>query len=179
MNDIRDLIQTPAEGTGLDQQTIDGLLAQGISIRALSSPWSVMRAQVCFAPWADRYFPSAIGESALIFGVIDAGQLVDVAAWWPQGNKIGTRLGVGACLGQGQVGRDGLGVADRPLPVFRTPLTWLQRNRRRLVVADRVAAAHLLVDVAITGEDKAHDDELLRVLTLRPPLIVSTTRLTA
>lgn len=177
MIDVLDLLDDPTECKALDGATLKRLLDLGITWAALAKPWAVQRAHVCFQPWADRYFPTCAGEPALIFGVIDDGELVDLAAWWPKGNRIGTRIGVGACLGQGQVGRGGHGMADQPLPVFRTPLAWLQRNRRGLVVADRVAAAHLLVDKAITGEDAAHDDDLLQNLTLRPPLIVRTAEL--
>jgi hypothetical protein len=168
----------PAEAGPLDHVTLASLFAQGIDAPAIATPWCVSRAHVCFLPWANRYVPMCTGEPALIFGILDDG-LIDLAAWWPAGGKIGTRLGIGACLGQGQIGRDGLGMADRPIPVFRNPLTWLRQNRRGLVVADWDAAAHLLSDVALRPEDERHGIELSRRLRVRPPIIVSRVRLAA
>jgi hypothetical protein len=172
------LEENPDEAADLDCATIANLLAQGVDALAIGSPWCVRRAYVSFQPWGDSYLPLCTGEPALIFGIFDRG-LIDLAAWWPAGGKIGTRLGIGACLGQGQIGRDGLGMADRPIPVFRNPVTWLRQNRRGLVVADWDAAAHLLSDVALRPEDERHGIELSRRLRVRPPIIVSRMRLAA
>jgi hypothetical protein len=177
--DLLALIEdNPDEAVNLDQATLTNLLAQGIAASAIASPWGVARARVCFRHWADRYFPMCTGEPALIFGILDDG-LIDLVAWWPAGGKIGTRLGIGGCLGQGQIGRDGLRMADRPIPVFRNPVTWLRQNRRGLVVADWDAAAHLLSDVALRPEDERHGIELSRRLRVRPPIIINPMRLAA
>src|SRR5689334_20846344 len=109
--DVLALLEDPDEAASLDGGTLANLLAEGIDIMAITSPWCVSRAHVTFQPRADRYVPIVTGEPALIFGILDDG-LIDLAAWWPTGGKIGTRLGVGACLGQGQIGRGGIGMAD-------------------------------------------------------------------
>jgi hypothetical protein len=171
-SDLLDLLVNPEEASALDHLTLTSLLALGIDMMAIASPWCLSRAHVAFLPRADRYMPLCTGEPALIFGILDPGP-IDLAAWWPTGDRIGTRLGVGASLGQGQIGRDGLGIADRPIPVFRNPLTWLRRHREGLVVADWKAASHLLSDLALRPENEGHGAELTRRLRLPPPIIVS------
>ncbi len=184
MTAVVTLFGDDAEAQVLDPPTLRRLLGQGIALDAITSFPLVLRGQVCFPPLANRYSPMVIGESALIFGILDMDDLgdlniVDLAAWWPTGGKIGTRLGIGACLGQEQIGRDGLGRADRPLPIFREPLTWLKHHRRGLVVVDWRVAAHLLSDVAVRPEDDAHGAELARRLKVRPPLFAPPGRGTA
>ena len=163
----------PAEGVSLDEVTLRGLLRCGVSIDAIVSPWSVRRASVCFLPGCDRYFPLAVGENALIFPIFDSdGVLVDFAACLPEENRIGVRFGAASIIGQDLIGRDRQGRVDRPLTVFRSPITYLQFNRRGLVIADWDAAPHVLADVAVYPEDEDHADELERRLRVRPPIIV-------
>ena len=67
-----------------------------------------------------RYEPGTVGgEFALVIAIIDSGTIIDLASWAPKSGRMATRKGVGAMLGQGQIGRDGVGtgavaVAARP-----------------------------------------------------------------
>src|SRR4051812_29590109 len=106
MDDTVSLV-APPEAHNPDQKAINWLLDQGVNITAIASPWSVMVCRVLFQP-NGGYRPSPIGEFAYIVAVIDNG-IIDAAAWSPASGRVGTRLGEGACLGQGQIEVDGLG----------------------------------------------------------------------
>jgi hypothetical protein len=58
------------------------------------------------------------------------------------------------------------------MPVFCTPLRWLKADRRGLVIADPLLAAHRLSGLILEAEDEAHAAELSRILSVPPPTIV-------
>jgi hypothetical protein len=159
----------PAEVGQLDGETLRQLLGMGIDPADIASPWPIGRARVIYD--GKRYLPNLVGEPTLIIGVLDDG-LVDIAAWHPSTGRIGTRLGVGACLGPDSVD-DGYGSASRPLPVWRTPIEWLRHHRHGIVVVDWERAAHLLAGAVLQPEDEAHSAELARRLRVLPPVIVA------
>jgi hypothetical protein len=160
----------PAEVGPLDGGTLRHLLDAGIDPADIASPWSICRAHVIF-DGNGRYGPDRSGQPALIIGVLDNG-LVDIAAWHPSTGRIATRLGVGACLGLHTVD-DGYGSANRPLPVWRTPIEWLRHGRHGIVVVNWARAAHLLAGAVLQPEDEAHGIDLTRRLRLLPPVIVA------
>jgi hypothetical protein len=174
-NDALALWLDPTEASPLDDETLSRLRSMGIDIEAITTPWCVSWTHVNFESSGNRYVPMATGEPALIFGVIDDG-LIDLVAWHPMSGRIGTRLGIGACLGQGQIGRDGCGYTGRPLLVWRSPIEWLRHHRCGLVIADWAAAAHLLAGVILLPEDGGFGIEIVRRLRLPSPVIVKQRR---
>jgi len=110
-----------------------------------------------------------------ILAVIDQG-IIDAVAWQPSTGQVATRLGVGAMLGEGQIGREGIGSVNLALPVWRTPLDWLRAGRCGVVVLDWNAAAFVLSGLILKAEDKAHRLELTRRLTPVPPTIAISSR---
>lgn len=147
------LLSDPSEIGPLGQKHIDWLLAQGIDAIAIAHPLAIGAAKVLFD--GTLYTPNALGEVALILPVIDHG-LVDLVAWSPRSGAIGTRLGIGGCLGQGQIGRDGIGTHAGALAVHRDPLGWLRADRQGVVIADAERAAHLLSGLIVTAADVEH-----------------------
>jgi hypothetical protein len=169
----------PEEAAVLDDVTLARLRHQGLALGAIVAFPMPLRAHVSFQPGVDRYVPMVTGEAALIFAILDFDPygdraVIDLMAW--RRGQIGTRLGVGACLGQEQIGQDALGMSDRPIPVFRDPLAWLRHRREGLVIAAWEAAAHLLADVALRPEDDRHAAELSHRLRIPRPIIVTARR---
>ena len=163
------------EGGALDQRAIDWLLANGVTIATIAMPWAVRSARVTFEP-SGRYRPCpGLGNYAYILPVFDDG-IVDLVAWSPKDDRLATRLGSGGALGQGQLGIDGVGTTDRPLPVWRSPLDWLRAGRRGVVIADPAVAAHLFAGAILQAEDKAHAAEVSDALRLPPPTVIFQTR---
>jgi hypothetical protein len=159
------------EGGALDQRAIDWLLGNGVTIDAIAMPWAVRSARVTFEP-TGRYRPcSGLGQFAYIFAIIDD-RILDLVAWSPENDRLATRLGRGGALGQGQLGIDGVGTTDRPLPVWRRPLDWLRASRRGVVIADSLVAAYLLAGAILQVENKAHAAEISDALRLPPPKLI-------
>jgi len=173
MNMALELFRDPTEGSKPEQSDIDWLLNQGITIDAIASPWAVHAARVVFDDRGGFLPCPGVGGFAFVFAVIDCGTIIDAAAWQPKSGKIATRLGFGAMLGEGQIGRDEIGTTGRPLPVWRDPVEWLKAGRCGVVIADPVLAAHRLAGIVISGEDHKHGRELRKGLRLPSPMIVS------
>jgi len=146
------------------------LLGEGVPLEALARPFAIAVGSVIFVD-AGRYVPSPLGQDAVIVPVIDNG-IVDAAAWQPRTGEIATRLGVGACLGQGQIGRDGLGTYGEALPVFRTPLGWLKANRCGIVIVDPTLTGYLVAGMTLRAEDAEHKALLDRTLRVAAPTVV-------
>jgi hypothetical protein len=157
-----------------DEDGLQWLLAQGVTISALSAPWAV-RATVAIFSAPGRYTAALIGEPAFVFAMLDRG-IVDLAAWAPATGQIGARLGRGWAIGQGQLGTDGIGITGAPLPIFRTPLGWLKNHRRGIVIIDWDYAGFALSRVAIRPEDSSHCRELNGRLSVPPPIFVEPQR---
>jgi hypothetical protein len=161
----------PVEVGPLDDGTQRRLLEMGIDLADIACPWPLGRMRVAYG-CEGGYTPCPVGEPALIIGVLDEG-LIDLAAWHPGSCRIASRLGIGACLGQGQAGREGYGSAERPLQVWRDPVKWLRARRCGIVVVDWARAAHLLAGAVLQPEDQAHAIELTRRLRVLLPVIVA------
>jgi hypothetical protein len=168
-----DLYSYMAELAPLDGKTISRLVARGIDPHALAVPLQVGRARVLF-DGKGRYSPTSMGESVLLFPII-ANRLIDLAAWHGPSGRIATRLGDGACLGQGQIGLNGLGTTGEALPVWRSPIEWLKADRVGIVIADCALAARMLAGLTLRAEDLAHQAALAKSLLMPPPTIVVAT----
>ncbi|MBB3931208.1 hypothetical protein GGR25_002258 [Kaistia hirudinis] len=168
---IKDLFEDPAEGTAPTMRQLSFLLDAGVPLDAIVAPWCLRVARVAF-PERWRYAPSPMGDPSFVFAVIASDGIIDLAAWHPRTGRIGTRLGIGGLLGEGQIGRDGLGTTGLPLPVLRTPADWLMAHRKGLVVVDPQAAAYRLAGMTLHAVDVGHGRDLRDMLSLPRPFIV-------
>jgi hypothetical protein len=111
------------------------------------------------------YEPDPDGEYAIIVPVMNGDELVDLIAFDPrQPAEWFVRLGGEPLLGAGALADQ---LLEKPLHIFKTPLSWLQGGCAGVVVADQTRA---FVDLAtspngLVGEDDAHTDELRQVMT--------------
>ena len=88
------LLSDPSEGMILDDRTIRWLLRQGVPVGSIGSPLAVRSARVAFDRSGGRYWPSALGEFALVVPVpadpativTDLGA-VDLVAWSPKSGQ--------------------------------------------------------------------------------------------
>ena len=160
----------------LRQRNLDDFLAMGVSPTAIYQPDLVMRARVEFnSPWRRFEFAtennSADVADAYIFAARDtAGELSDLIAWTPATGQIASWLGVAALLGAERVLRPRLGEG---LPVYRTPLGWLQAERNGVVIVDQVEAADLLyVAAPLIVAERDNAAQLRRSLARPAPRIL-------
>jgi hypothetical protein len=163
------------ECSPLDQAGIDWLTQRGVSILDIASPWAIHATRVVFQP-DGRYVPNALGGFAYVFGVVGDRGLIDAATWSPSSGQIGTRLGVGAALGEGQLGFDDIGTTGRPLPVWRDPVDWLRAGRHGVVIADPAVASHVFAGAILVAEDRIHAAEVSAALRLPSPKVIYQTR---
>lgn len=154
----------------LSASTVAWLNEQGATSDAITSPVALRCGRVSFDPLTESFAADRIGERALIAPVIDGGVIADAVAWSPKSNTIATRFGVGHSVGQGQIGRDGIG-SLKPLPVFRDLVGWLRADRCGIVIADDEMAAHALAGLALEAEDAKHAKELTNRLRVAAPRI--------
>jgi hypothetical protein len=159
------------------QPAIDWLLAQGVSIDAIGSfpaREAMNRAVRCGRVALDgrgHYTYSGVGDFAYILPVI-RDSIIDLVAWIPRTGEMATHDGIGAMLGEGQLGRNGWGTTGRAIPIHRTPLGWLRALRHGLVIVNADLAAYRLVGAILDAEDEAHRQELTALLRLPPPTIL-------
>lgn len=104
------------------------LLRQGISPKALLQPTPVGATRVKFL---DGTFDVAeTGLGALTFRIANVeGRGIDLAAWSPRTEEIGSWYGRAFCLGQDQIDNPATYFSGDALRVHRTPLDWLKANR--------------------------------------------------
>lgn len=165
------LFLDPDEGGIPDRAALEWLLGQGVTIVALTSPWSIAAAHVRFDE-RGRYAPHLLGDLAFILPVIDRHGPADLCAWVPRTGEIATRLGVGSVLGEDLIGRDiGDGVTIPPLRVFTSPLEWLRAHRRGVVILEPERAAIALAGFVIEALDNKHAAELSRTLRVPRPIV--------
>jgi hypothetical protein len=176
---LRDARQTTVGPTPLDQSALDWLLNQGVSSDIIgtfsireSDPMSVRSATVLL-DGRGHYSYNAIGEFAYILPVVARSTIIDHVAWVPSTGQLASHDGNGAMLGEGQLGRDGLGTTGRAIRVHRTPLGWLRAGRQGLVIVNACEAAHRLSGVTLRAEDEAHLEELADLLRLPSPTILT------
>jgi hypothetical protein len=112
-------------------------------------------------------------ERALWFLVLDQHrEPIDIVAWAPARNRLGSWLGRAWALGQEQTFRPRLD-PDGALPVWRDPLGWLRAGRRGLVLIDLIRAADELSFAGpLLAEDLDHAIELRDALSRPAPRIL-------
>jgi hypothetical protein len=155
----------------LDGRGIRWLLDRGVNPLAVGTPWAIGAARVVIEP-GGLYVPNCIGTYAYILPCIGTGGLIDLVCWIPATGEIASRLGVAAMLGQRQAEEAVDDTNVRPVPVWRSPLSWLRAARTGIVVVDAVRAGHLLSGLVLLAEDAAHAADLRRRLRVRPPRIM-------
>lgn len=144
----------------------------------MSSPFPIQVARVLYLR-DGRFEPNRIGDFAYALPIIIDNSIIDIVAWAPSTGQIATRLGDGACLGEGQIGIDGVGSTGLPLPVWRHPLGWLIAERTGIVIADYKLASHVLAGLHLLAENDAHTAELQNTLKVPSPTIISARSLRA
>ncbi|WP_406857569.1 hypothetical protein ABEG18_08110 [Alsobacter sp. KACC 23698] len=169
--------------TPLAQLEIEWLRKQGIPSSALAHPDLLLRADVHFRAlrfaYPDEIEPDAEMERALILLVRDAdGHPHDLAAWAPRSRRLATWCGRAVCIGNAMGPRLN---EHGALPVYPSPLEWLQEGCDGIVIIDPVAASHELFDLgpiaAMGGAE--HARELKALFEGLAPCIIAGTVLTS
>lgn len=99
-----------------------------------------------FGPGRAFYKPAEGGRWALIVGVVEAGDLIDVCAIDLETQHVGTRLGLGKALGLDEIDR--CRWEGRELRLVDEPLAWLRQPVDSAYLIDWTVAAFTLADVA-------------------------------
>jgi hypothetical protein len=111
--------------------------------------------------------------------VADAGEATDLIAWQPRTGQLGSWRSYAWGLGQEEALCPRITDHDG-LHVWRTPLQWLQANRRGVVIFRPRLAADLLADAGpLIAMDMEHGQELSQVepAWLRPNNLSGANRL--
>jgi hypothetical protein len=169
MTDAKLIFADLAETQTPTDKILHWLHARGATPLALASPFPIAMTRAVF-DGQGRYTPNALGATVIVLPVIDT-ELIDAVAWSPVSGEIGTRFGVGACLGASQIGAEGLGTTGLALPVWRSPLSWLCAGRRGVVIVDTDLAGLRLAGLIIEAEDSDHARDLRKMLRVPPPTI--------
>jgi hypothetical protein len=117
------------------EDQIRRLMSEGVSADALTDPWPIGAARVRFD--GNTFDVNPEGEQALIFRCEDHGETVDLIAWSPGSNQIGSWRAVGFCIGD----LDGIWnpanyFGGSALRIHADPIAWLKANREGIVIAD-------------------------------------------
>jgi hypothetical protein len=117
-------------------EQIRWLLDHEVSVETLQAePCSIAATTVRFD---GRFFiPDPDGEKALIFRATDRDEVIDLIAWSPRSDEIGSFLGVAFCLGdQDQLYNPATWFAGGGLCIHKSLLEWLRASRRGIVIID-------------------------------------------
>ena len=112
-----------------------------------------------------RFDIDAGGVAAILILARDAtGDVADLVAWRPRDEQIATLLGRAAMLGEEQLFDP---VGDLPVAVCRTPLEWLQADRRGVVILDADRAGRILIEAPgrLAVADTAQAKRLAGIMT--------------
>ena len=160
------------------QREYDDLRRKGVAHTALASPSPLRRGRIVWTDLDRFVFEEheplwVTGEWAFLFLVTDGvGDAVDIVAWQPATNRIGTWRGLAWALGQDAIYAPRLSEHDG-LPVWTSPLDWLRGRRRGVVLIMPRLAADWLCDAGpLVAEDLDHALELSRVLSRPAPRIL-------
>jgi hypothetical protein len=151
---------------------IGWLLDHGISVETLEAePCSIAATTVRFE---GRFFiPDPDGEKALIFRATDRDEVIDLIAWSPRTDQLGSFLGLAFCLGdQDQLHNPASWFAGGGLNIYRSPLGWLRGNRRGIVIVDAQQTYAMLRHVPrLLVDNIAHGEQVKR--WMRPPKLTT------
>ena len=151
---------------------VEALIHRGISLDAMMDPSPIKKARVRFLRCRrfEYAYPDEAGpdvtKAITIPSFDEDGVLIDVVAWCPADDRFASLYGTCPVLGADVIAFSHVA----GLSVFRSPLNWLRTNRNGVVLIDKQAAAWRLAGIPVFGEDAAHDEELDRLLTIRPVL---------
>jgi hypothetical protein len=121
-------------GLASDEQ-ISWLMDEGVSDDALMHDYPVGSANVIFDRNTFDIDPD--GECALTFRALDRGEIIDLIAWSPESNRIGSWRGVAFAVGdQDDIWNPASFFDGSPLRVHANPLAWLKADREGIVVVD-------------------------------------------
>ena len=179
MVDVADLLDPPGhqhtirlahlQGRGLRQREIDRFGERGVRGIDLGIPWPVLADRVVFE---GEFFSFAddvgmVGDQVFTMVVFGSADMIDVAAWHPQTNRLAVWFGEGFALGEGQIYRP---IPPAGLPVFRTPIGWLRAKRCGIVIIRKSYAREILGEVPLLiAEDEQHRSELKNLLGVAGP----------
>jgi hypothetical protein len=146
------------------------LKALGVTPRGLTQPDFPKRARIVFVDerllfdFAGERGVEDDGEAALIFLARDAtSEPLDLIAWEPRSDRLGAWTGRAAVLGMDCLWAPRIGY-DGALPVFKSPLAWLQAERAGVVIVDPERAWPVLRDAGmLMAETIDHGEELDRI----------------
>jgi hypothetical protein len=110
----------------------------------LMSCWGISTIET-FGPGRAFYQPAEDGRWALIVGVVEAGDLIDLCAIDLETQHVGTRLGLGKALGLDEIDR--CRWEGRELQLVDKPLAWLRQPVDSAYLIDWTVAASTLADV--------------------------------
>ncbi len=148
---------------------LDYVRDHGLDLVAITAQAGVLAVcPVVFLPQG-RFDFAEDGAPAAVLEAFDAdGETsLDLVAWpLHDPATFATALGRAGGLGLWQVNNPATYHGGRPLPVWRTPLAWLQARCHGAVVLDPLSAPGWLASAPglIAGEDIAHARELARLL---------------
>jgi hypothetical protein len=106
--------------------------------------WGVATIET-FGPGRAFYQPAEDGRWALIVGVVEAGDLIDLCAIDLETQHVGTRLGLGKALGLAEIDR--CRWEGPELQLVDKPLAWLRQPVDSAYLIDWTVAAFTLADV--------------------------------
>jgi hypothetical protein len=153
----------------LQHQGVDRETLKKISLRRAKIVWcGVQRFEFeskGHSPWMCE------GEQALLILVRDAfGRAVDIVAWDPKTNRLGSWLGGAFALGQGLIFAARL---SDGLLVHRTPLEWLCAGGKGIVIFNYSMARSYLADAGpLVVENRKHRRDLEAALAHPLPRIL-------
>jgi hypothetical protein len=137
---------------------------------AIAKPEMILADDVVFDADSFRFARHCPGEPstpAITILVMGAAGAVDIAAWAPP--TLATWTGQGYALGEEQI--FGPRLDDSPLPIWRTPLSWLRSSRQGIVLLPRMQsrAAWVMLDhlPGVLAEDIEHGEEIEK-LRMKP-----------
>jgi hypothetical protein len=153
-------------------------LAAGVAQIDLAIPDMILGANVVFF---DKTFafqdefdePQEVTSAFVLLCRDDHGDAIDLAAWSPATERLATWLGRAWAIDQFRMLSPRL--SDHgALPVFQTPLQWLQAGREGIVILDHDVAQWRVADLgcSLIVDDVSHGQSLRRALTIKPPKIL-------
>jgi hypothetical protein len=165
-----DILEAHARGRMLALGELHRFEITGVTAKSLAIPHPVRRDLVMFGQDGSFEFSRDTNEDtgAPAFTLIVSASAgpIDIVAWQPKPNRIALWLNRGFALGEEQIWRARL---DRPMPIWRTPMSWLRSGRDGLVLLRPDAAFHYLSELStVAAEDFEHAQEIQRLL--RPPM---------
>ena len=130
VHEVHRSLPIPSDGV------VSWLIDQGVNDDAMISPWPLKEARVRFIDPHTFDFDDS-GEPALIFRAADHGEKIDLVAWQALSGRLASWRGGAFAIGDvAEIWNPANYLFDDALPVHRTPLQWLQADRRGIVIVE-------------------------------------------